>query len=60
MAADGNADRQIDNKDKNDIWYLQRFLSGYLQGDFDMNTQTGMDDKILWEENAGKGGFVPE
>jgi len=59
-AGDANADGQIDNKDKNDVWYLQLFTSGYLQGDFNMDTQTGMDDKTLWEENAGKGSFVPE
>jgi hypothetical protein len=60
MAADGNADGNIDNKDKNDVWYLQQFLSGYLQGDFDMNSEVEPDDKYLWEQNAGKGGFVPE
>lgn len=60
MAADGNADGNIDNKDKNDVWFLQQSLSGYQQGDFDMNSQVGSDDKSLWEENAGKSGFVPE
>ncbi|MCD4729122.1 MAG: right-handed parallel beta-helix repeat-containing protein, partial [Bacteroidales bacterium] len=61
IAADGNADGQIDNKDKNDIWYLQRFLSGYLQGDFDMDTDVDlMDKENFWESNSGKSSFVPE
>jgi len=61
MAADGNADEQIDNQDKNDIWYLQRFLSGYLQGDFDMDTDVDfMDIDNLWKSNSGKSSFVPE
>jgi hypothetical protein len=60
LSADGNADGQIDNKDKNDIWFLQQSLSGYLQGDFDMNSEVEYDDKSMWEDNAGKSGFVPE
>ncbi len=60
MSADGNADGNIDNKDKNDIWDLQRSLSGYLQGDFDMNSEVEYNDKLLWEENVGKSSFVPE
>jgi len=61
IAADGDANGQADNKDKNDIWYLQRFLSSYLQGDFDMDTDVDlMDIENLWKSNSGKSSFVPE
>jgi len=59
MAGDGDANGQIDNKDKNDVWYQQHNAVGYLSGDFDMNRQVSdVDKNSYWEFNAGKG--VPE
>lgn len=59
IAADGNADGQIDNQDKNDIWLLQNGNSGYLEGDLNMNGNVDSQDKPIWESNAGKGTQIP-
>jgi hypothetical protein len=56
ISGDGNADGQIDNRDKNEIWYEQEGSSGYFSGDFNMNSQVDQDDKIVkWQYNVGKG-----
>ncbi|MBN1340908.1 MAG: choice-of-anchor D domain-containing protein, partial [Bacteroidales bacterium] len=36
-AADGNADSQINNGDKNDVWAPQAGTGGYLSGDFNLD-----------------------
>jgi len=60
IAADGDANRQVDNQDKNNIWALQAGLSGYLPGDFSMNGQVDNLDKVdLWGVNSGRGSQVP-
>ncbi|RLD56142.1 MAG: hypothetical protein DRJ05_11770, partial [Bacteroidetes bacterium] len=59
MAGDGDANGQIDNQDKNDIWHEQRNTYGYLSGDFDMNRQVSdVDINSYWIFNAGQG--MPE
>jgi uncharacterized protein (TIGR02145 family) len=59
MSCDGNADGQIDNNDKNDVWLPQRNTSGYLSGDFNMDRQVSNVDKVsYWKFNAGHG--VPD
>jgi uncharacterized protein (TIGR02145 family) len=56
LAADGNANNQIDNNDKNEVWWTQKELPGYNGGDFNMNGQVGEDDRqVTWLENVGKG-----
>ena len=56
VAGDGDADGQIDNNDKNDVWLPQRNTAGYHAGDFDMNRQVSdVDKNSFWEFNAGKG-----
>ena len=60
IAADANADGQIDNLDKNDIWRIQNGNSGYLEGDFNMNGTVDNSDKLKWEPNTGKGKQLPE
>ena len=60
-AADGNADGQINNGDKNDVWAVQAGGSGYMAGDFNMDTQVNNGDKNdLWVPNTGMGGQVPD
>ena len=56
IAADGNADNQIDNRDKDDIWLVQQSATGYLSGDFNMDGQVNATDKDeYWTNNAGYG-----
>ncbi len=61
MAADANADGQIDNRDKNDIWWPQLYNTGYYSGDFNMDSEVNqMDMENFWKSNSGKSSFVPE
>jgi uncharacterized protein (TIGR02145 family) len=56
MTGDGDASRQIDNKDKNDLWLIENNLTGYHRGDYNMDSQVDNDDKaIKWKSNAGRG-----
>ena len=56
MTGDGNASRQIDNKDKNELWLIENNLTGYFRGDYNMDSQVDNDDKaIKWKSNAGRG-----
>ncbi len=52
---DANADGQVNNKDKDNIWFLQNGQNGYFTGDFDMNGTVDEQDNDLWKSNAGKG-----
>ena len=57
---DGNANGQIDNNDKDDIWLPDLYNSGYYPGDFDMNgTVLNNDKETLWEPNSGKSRKLP-
>ncbi|MBN3035945.1 MAG: hypothetical protein JW861_10195 [Bacteroidales bacterium] len=54
-AGDGNADGQVNNGDKNDVWAPQAGSSGYLSGDFSMNGQVDNTDKVdFWKKNSGR------
>ena len=58
--ADGNADSQVNNGDKIDVWALQAGASGYNSGDFNLDTQVNNSDKNdVWIPNTGLGGQVP-
>jgi len=60
-SSDGNADGQINNIDKNDIWLLQKNNSGYLSGDFNMDAEVNENDiDEFWKINAGKGCWEPD
>jgi hypothetical protein len=60
ISGDGNADRQISNADKNDVWAPQSGFSGYRAGDFDLNGQVDNIDKVeKWKPNSGLGCQVP-
>jgi len=61
VGGDGNADGQTDNKDKDDVWLIQKDNTGYYSGDFNMDNEVNDIDKIImWQPNAGKGSKVPE
>ncbi|MBN3034973.1 MAG: right-handed parallel beta-helix repeat-containing protein, partial [Bacteroidales bacterium] len=59
--ADGNADNQINNGDKNDVWVIQAGTSGYRSGDYNLDLEVNNGDKNgVWAPNTGLGGQVPE
>lgn len=61
VGGDGNADGQVDNIDKNDVWEVQAGSSGYLSGDFSLDGQCNNSDKVeVWAPNSGSGGQVPD
>ncbi|MBC8487123.1 MAG: hypothetical protein H8D45_13930 [Bacteroidetes bacterium] len=61
MGGDGNADGEINNLDKNDIWNQQRGNTGYYSGDFNMNGQVENVDKSgTWKPNAGNCSHIVE
>lgn len=58
IAANGNANLQIDNTDKNDVWLLQQGMKGYYNGDFNMDSDVNVADKAIpWESNIGRGAY---
>lgn len=60
IGADGNADGQINNGDKNDVWSPQAGTGGYKAGDFNLDSQVNNGDKNdVWVPNTGMGGQVP-
>jgi|GEM_PF-1834206 len=60
IAGDGNADGQVDNSDKNDVWKPQSGSSGYKSGDFTMNGQVdNIDKNDYWQNNSGRSSQVP-
>ncbi|MCD4744753.1 MAG: choice-of-anchor J domain-containing protein [Bacteroidales bacterium] len=61
FGGDGNADKQISNSDKVDIWETQAGGSGYLSGDFSLDGQCNNTDKVeIWAPNTGRSSQVPE
>ncbi|MBN1338670.1 MAG: hypothetical protein JXA03_05065 [Bacteroidales bacterium] len=61
IGADGNADSQVNNGDKNDVWATQAGTGGYLSGDFNLDAQVNNGDKNdVWIPNTGLGGQVPD
>ena len=61
IGGDGNADGQINNRDKNDEWLPNYNVSSYNNGDFDMNGVVNDADKNnMWEPKVGTGNMLPE
>ncbi|MBN1340880.1 MAG: VCBS repeat-containing protein [Bacteroidales bacterium] len=59
--ADGNADGQVNNGDKIDVWSMQAGTGGYKSGDFNLDAQVNNGDKNdVWVPNTGLGGQVPD
>jgi len=60
MSGDGNADKQVNNSDKIEVWRLQAGFSGYYLGDFNLSGLVDNIDKIdKWLPNSGKSSQVP-
>lgn len=61
IAGDGDANGDVDQPDKNGVWYFQTGNSGYLEGDFNLNKDVNNQDKNeYWVPNEGKSTFIPE
>jgi len=61
VGGDGDANGQVGNPDKNDVWSLQAGLSGYQSGDFNMDIQVNnLDKNDVWAPNGGSGSQVPD
>ncbi|MBN3034980.1 MAG: PKD domain-containing protein [Bacteroidales bacterium] len=61
IAGDGNADSQIHNPDKVEVWVPQAGSGGYKSGDYNMNGEVNNTDKNdVWAPNTGLGGQVPQ
>jgi uncharacterized protein (TIGR02145 family) len=58
IAADGNNNNQVENRDKDEIFLIQDGNSGYNNADFNMDGQINILDLQKWELNAGKGNSV--
>ncbi|MBN3035207.1 MAG: agmatine deiminase family protein [Bacteroidales bacterium] len=60
IGGDGDADGQIGNGDKLDVWSLQAGSSGYKTGDFNLDIEVNNGDKNdVWVPNSGLGSQVP-
>ncbi|MBN3036181.1 MAG: hypothetical protein JW861_11390 [Bacteroidales bacterium] len=56
IAGDGNADGNISNVDKIEVWVPQSGSSGYYAGDYNLNSQVdNIDKNDYWNPNSGKG-----
>ncbi len=61
ISGDGNADGQINNNDKNEIWLGQLNNSGYYSGDYNMDGKVNEIDLAgKWKINSGKGSWKPD
>jgi len=61
IAGDGNADGQVNNGDKYEVWLEQQGNSGYLSGDFNLDGQVNEADiDKFWEPNSGKAHWIPD
>ncbi|MBN1338940.1 MAG: choice-of-anchor D domain-containing protein [Bacteroidales bacterium] len=61
IGGDANADGQVGNPDKVDVWVPQSGSAGYLNADWDMNGNVNNQDKVdVWTPNSGTGSQVPE
>lgn len=57
----GNADQQINNLDKNDVFYNELGNTGYLAGDYDLSGLVNSADITdIWQGSSGKASQVPE
>jgi uncharacterized protein (TIGR02145 family) len=55
VSGDGDANGQVNNSDKNDVWKPQSGNAGYQPGDFSMNGQVdNVDKNDYWKPNSGK------
>ena len=60
IPGNGLNDDQINNQDKDDVWYIQNGQSGYLDGDFNMDGVVNLEDiDLIWKTSAGRGYGLP-
>jgi hypothetical protein len=61
VSGDGDANGEVNNSDKLDVWRPQAGANGYKAGDFDLNGQVNNIDKIdKWKPNSGRSSQVPD
>lgn len=61
IGGDANADGQVGNPDKVDVWVPQSGSAGYLSADLDMNGNVNNQDKVdVWTPNSGTGSQIPD
>jgi|GEM_PF-5276240 len=61
VAGDGDANGEVNNSDKLDVWKPQAGANGYKAGDFDLNGEVNNIDKIdKWKPNSGRSSQVPD
>lgn len=60
-SGNGDGDNEINNLDKNEIWFPAEGNFGYERADFNMDGQVNDSDKeVDWEHNTGKGTKIPD
>jgi len=60
VGGDGNADNQVDNPDKIDLWGSEAGSSGYFGSDYCIDGEiNGMDLNFIWRNDAGRTSQVP-
>jgi hypothetical protein len=60
VSGDGDANGQVSNSDKNEVWRPQSGNSGYLSADFSLDGQVDNNDKNdCWMANSGRSAQLP-
>jgi len=60
FSGDGDANLQVNNADKNDVWKPQSGSSGYKAGDFSLDGQVdNVDKNDFWKVNSGRSAQLP-
>jgi uncharacterized protein (TIGR02145 family) len=59
VSGDGDANGQVNNADKIDVWVVQGGFSGYWVGDYNLDGQVSNPDKVeKWSVNTGRSSQV--
>jgi PKD repeat protein len=60
MGGDGNRDGNVTLTDESPLWEAQAGTTGYLESDYNLDSQTDNKDKDdIWAPNIGSGTMVP-
>ncbi len=61
MGGDGVSDGIITTTDKSPLWNIQSGKKGYLESDYNLDTQSNNKDKNnIWIPNLGSGSQIPD